>query len=57
MAKYKVTLTARFGKDRPSVTAVVEAPTIKDAHRYVMKAIAPGAKIEIEERGTLRATQ
>lgn len=60
MAKFKVTLTARSGKERPTISVVVEAENAKDAQKYVMRAIAPIPKYEIEEvtaRQTLRAAQ
>lgn len=59
MAKFKITMTARYGKDRPAISVVVDAANAKEAQRYVMRACAPGSLCEwepVEERRpTLKA--
>lgn len=61
MAKFKVTLTGRAGKPRPTISVVVDAVDAKAAQNYVRGAIAIGAKFEVEaveeRRPTLRAAQ
>lgn len=48
MAQFKVTLTASSGKDRPSISVVVEATDAKAAQNYVRRAVSAGAKYVIE---------
>lgn len=61
MAKFKITVTGPFGKDRPTFETVVEADTAKLAQKVVQRALQPGAKYLIEEvperRPTLRTAQ
>ena len=63
MAKFKITVTGPFGKDRPTFTTVVEADNAKLAQKVVQRAVQAGAKYLIDEvvltapRPTSRAAQ